>query len=209
MLRRIQLKCSAGTVALVAIVGCSGAAPPATPAAQQTGPQPQSGMSVVTGRAPAGAFIALEPLGEEPPLPSGPVVMDQYSRMFIPEILFVRVGQVVEFRNSEDVDHNIRVLRNPTGTTIMDVSGSQNHVFRHTFERPGTFDVSCDLHPGMRATIVASRTPYVVMADVRGNFTLTDVPDGMYTLRISTPGRDSTQEVAVAGPRTEVTAAAR
>ena len=113
-------------------------------------------------------------------MPEGPALMDQYGRQFVPDLLFVRVGQVVEFRNSEDVDHNIRVLRNPTGTTVMDVSGSQNQVFKHTFDRPGSYDVSCDVHPGMRATIVASRTPYAIGTDDRGTFTLKDVPPGGY-----------------------------
>lgn len=135
--------------------------------------------------------------------------MDQYSRQFVPDLLFARVGQVVEFRNSEDVDHNIRVLRNPTGTTVMDVSGSQNQVFTHTFEQPGSYDVSCDIHPGMRGTIVVSRTPFVTGTDQGGTFTLNNVPAGRYTLKVSVGGRETSQEIEVKGPRTEVTPSAR
>ena len=123
--------------------------------------------------------------------------------------MFARVGQVVEFRNSEDVDHNIRVLRNPTGTTVMDVSGSQNQVFTHTFEQPGSYDVSCDIHPGMRATIVVSRAPFVTGTDERGSFTLNNVPAGRYTLKVTVAGRETTQEIEVKWPRTDVTLSAR
>lgn len=158
----------------------------------------------MAGRAPLGAIVALEPIGVELPPPEGPVVMDQYSRQFIPDLLFARVGQVVEFRNSEDVDHNIRVLRMPTGATVMNESGSQNQVFKHTFDQPGSYEVSCDVHPGMRATIVASRTPFVTGTDQRGVFTLRDVPPGRYTLKVATAGRETTQEIQVAAPRTDV-----
>jgi Copper binding proteins, plastocyanin/azurin family len=143
------------------------------------------------------------------PLPEGPALMDQYGRAFVPDLLFARVGQVVEFRNSEDVDHNVRVLRNPTGTMVMDVSGSQHQVFRHTFDQPGSYDVSCDIHPGMRGTIIVTRTPWASGTDDRGMFTLRDVPPGDYTLRVLAAGRDTTQPVTVRGPRTEVTLAGR
>lgn len=185
---------------------CSGQNQPAsTPRSVPIADDSSAGPAVVTGQAPLGAFVALEPVGRELPLPDGPAIMDQYSRQFIPDLMFVRVGQVVEFRNSEDVDHNIRVLRNPTGVTVMNESGSQNQVFKHTFEQPGSYDVSCDVHPGMRATIVASRTPYVTGTDNRGAFSLKDVPAGRYTIKVTANGRETSQEIQVLAPRTEVT----
>jgi hypothetical protein len=56
----------------------------------------------------------------------------------------------------------------------------------------------------MRATIVASRTPYAIGTDDRGTFTLKDVPPGEYTLRVLVSGRETTQAVSVKGPRTDV-----
>jgi hypothetical protein len=182
---------------------------PASPPTAAARPADLSAPAVVTGRAPIGAVVTLEPIGKELPLPEGPAIMDQYGRAFVPDLLFVRVGQVVEFRNSEDVDHNVRVLRNPTGTTVMDVSGSQHQVFKFTFDQPGSYDVSCDVHPGMRGTIIASRTPWASGTDERGTFTLKDVPPGDYTIRVLAAGRESTQPVTVRGPRTEVTLAGR
>jgi hypothetical protein len=194
---------------------CSGGGQPQAPA--ETSPPAtasaatadSSAPASVTGRAPIGAVVTLEPVGVEPPLPDGPAILDQYNRQFVPDLLFVRVGQVVEFRNSEDVDHNVRVLRNPTGTTVMDVSGSQHQVFTHTFDQPGSYDVSCDVHPGMRGTIIAARTPWASGTDERGTFTLTDVPPGAYTLRVLSAGRETSQPVTVRAPRTEVTPVGR
>jgi len=135
--------------------------------------------------------------------------MDQYGRAFIPDLLVVRVGQVVEFRNSEDVDHNVRVIRNPAGTAVVDVSGPRNQVFRHTFAQPGSYDVSCDIHPGMRATIVAAHTPFVAIADERGDFVLKEIPTGRYALKVSATGRDIVRELEVTAPRTDVSVAVR
>ena len=83
--------------------------------------------------------------------------MDQFSKAFVPETLFVRVGQPVTFKNSEDQLHNVTVVRSRTGARVVNISQSQGDVYEHTFEQPGEYDVSCDVHPGMRATIVASR----------------------------------------------------
>lgn len=156
-----------------------------------------------------GALVMLEPTSGEVPMPDGPAVLDQYGKAFVPDLLFVRVGQPVQFRNSEDVDHNVRVLRNPTGTMVMDESGSQNQVFTHTFDQPGTFEVSCDIHPGMRATIVVSRTPFAVETDARGGFVVERVPAGAFTLKVLAAGRETSQPLTVIAPRTDAGTIAR
>lgn len=131
--------------------------------------------------------------------------MDQYSRQFVPDLLFVRVGQVVEFRNSEDVDHNVQVLRQPTGTTVMNESGSKGQVFKHVFEQPGWFDVVCDVHPGMRGTIVATTTPLAAWAGQDGTFSISNVPQGRYVLKALANGRETSMDISVTAPRTTVT----
>jgi hypothetical protein len=131
--------------------------------------------------------------------------MDQYAKQFLPEVLFVRVGQVVEFRNSDDETHNVQVLRMPTGTTVMNESGSKGQVFRHLFQQPGSFDVNCDIHPGMRATIIATETPFTAVAGPNGTFSIEGVPPGNYVLKMQTPnGRETSQDIAVTTPRTTI-----
>jgi plastocyanin len=182
------------------------------PAAKNAPPAPvasaasnTTATSVVTGQAAPSSIIELEPMGVDLPQPEGPVIMDQYGKAFVPETLHARAGQTVEFRNSEDIDHNIQVLRRPTGTTVMNESGSQGEIFRRTFE-PGVYDVICDVHPGMRGIIIASRSPYVAIADDRGRFELTSIPPGRYTVRVTDRGGVKTQMVDVQAPRTSVPA---
>jgi plastocyanin len=167
--------------------------------------QPSDGPATITGTAAPGVVVMIEPLDTpSPPMPDGPAVMDQYGKQFVPDTLLVRVGQVVEFKNSEDVDHNVQVLRMPTGTTVMNESGSKGQVFRHIFEQPGSYEVNCDIHPGMRATIIAAHTPYAALANQDGSFTINNVPPGKYVLKSTIQGRDVAQEFIAAAPRTTV-----
>lgn len=166
---------------------------------------PNDGPAVVTGTVAAGAIVTLRAAAGEPAAPpAGPAVLDQYSRQFVPDLLFVRVNQTVEFRNSEDVDHNVQVLRQPTGTTVMNESGSNGQVFTHVFAQPGWYDVVCDIHPGMRATIVATASPYAALAGSDGAFAISGVPRGQYTLAVLINGRETTRPVAVNAPAVRV-----
>jgi hypothetical protein len=164
----------------VAAFGCSTAPdqdPEAAASAAAAAPS-------IAGKAPRGTVVTLEPVPpREFPLPDGPAIMDQYAKQFVPDMLFVRVGQPVEFRNSEDAPHNVNVNRIPTGTEIFNVGTApyQKHV--HTFEQPGQYAVACDIHPGMLATVVATTTPYVAITDSAGAFQFGDLPAGDYTLR--------------------------
>ena len=178
-------------------IACSSASESETPATKPASASSATLAPQVTGSAPRGAIVMLEPIAAAP-LPEGHAVMDQFSKEFVPQTLFVRVGQPVTFKNSEDQLHNVTVTRSRTGVRVMNISQNQGDVHSHTFDQPGEYDVMCDVHPGMRATIVASTTPYAAFADDRGTFTFQNVPPGQYRLRISADGRDTERMVEVA-----------
>jgi plastocyanin len=167
--------------AVLLLIGCSREIPPAP---QATAPAAVIGSPAVEGRAPVGSVITLEPTGAAAPLPPGPAVLDQISKSFVPEVLIVRVGQIVEFRNSEDIDHNVAVIRSPAGTRIFDTSTPAFQKYEHTFDRTGRYEVSCDVHPGMRATIFATAAPYSTIVDSSRQFKFADLPPGPYRLAL-------------------------
>ena len=181
-------------LSIVVVAGCSRSAEPPPAAATQAAPT----AGHVTGRAPASALVMLEPAAGAAPLPGGNAVLDQFSKAFVPETLFVRVGQPVTFKNSEDQLHNVTVVRSRTGTGVFNISQNQGDVYSHTFEQVGEYEVTCDVHPGMRGTIVATTTPHAAYADPRGTFTFENVAPGRYRLRISAAGRDTERLVDVA-----------
>jgi heme/copper-type cytochrome/quinol oxidase subunit 2 len=137
-------------------------------------------------------------------MPPGGAVMDQFSKAFVPETLFVRAGQPVTFKNSEDQLHNVTVVRTRTGSSVFVISQNQGDVHTHTFEQAGEYDVTCDVHPGMRATIVATTTPYAMYADARGAFAFRGIPPGRYTLRAAAHGQEFARAIDVAGARMDV-----
>ena len=137
-------------------------------------------------------------------MPEGNAVLDQFSKAFVPETLFVRVGQPVVFKNSEDQLHNVTVVRSRTGTGVFNISQNQGDVHTHTFEQAGEYEVTCDVHPGMRATIVASTTPFAVYADARGAFSFPNITPGSYRLKVSAGGRETERAVEVTGAQMDL-----
>jgi plastocyanin len=210
-LRAILVHCRGVRTALIFLIlagfgfhaGCS--APPSPPAAGPSKAAPGNGLALVAGRAPVGALVMLEPAAGAVPMPEGNAVLDQFSKAFVPDTLFVRVGQPVTIKNSEDQLHNITVVRSRTGRGVLNISQSQGEVHNHTFDQTGEYDVSCDVHPGMKATIVATTTPYATYVEANGTFSIANVPAGEYRLRISDDGKESERRVTVSGARVDIT----
>jgi plastocyanin len=188
---------------LVVAPACSGPVGAPAPAAETPPSAVVSSGTQVSGRAPAGALVTLEPTAPQP-LPEGNAVLDQFSKAFVPETLFVRVGQPVTFKNSEDQLHNVTVVRARTGSAVFNISQNQGDVHTHTFEQAGEYDVTCDVHPGMRATIVASATPFAVYADGRGAFSFQNITPGAYRLKVSADGRAAERVVNVGGAQMDL-----
>jgi hypothetical protein len=190
--------------AVLAVAGCSAPADDAARADRAPAATPST--PAIVGKAPRGAIVSLVPHPPvEMPLPEGPAIMDQYAKQFVPDMLLVRVGQQVEFRNSEDSPHNVNVQRIPTGAEIFNVATAPYQKYVHTFEQSGQYFVACDIHPGMTATVVATATPYVAIADDSGSFSWPDVPAGDYMLSWVLSGKTGEKKVSVAAGRTELT----
>ncbi len=164
----------------------------------------------VTGRAPAAiggynSIVILEP--DEPmelPRPADPPRMDQAGMAFYPKILIGRVGQPVQFKNSEDVLHNVRVFDGTTRRAAFNVATPIDGIYEHVFDKEGIYPVSCDVHPAMAATVLVVSTPFATVTDREGAFAFSDVPPGTYTLRIRNDGRWMEREVEVGSESTEI-----
>jgi hypothetical protein len=100
--------------------------------------------------------------------------------------------------------HNIRVREEATREGTFNVAIPTGETYEFTFERDGFYDVGCDIHPGMTATIIATATPYTAIPDAQGQFTMSDVPPGTYTATVHSGGSRSQHAVKVSGARTEV-----
>jgi plastocyanin len=166
--------------------GSSDAPAPAESGAATPAATADAGVQTVTGQAPAAggnfpAIVVLEPIGADPAPPqAAPPVMDQVQQTFIPSVLLVRTGQPVEFKNNDDVLHNVRVREDATRESTFNVAIPTGETYTHTFIRDGFYDVGCDIHPGMSAQVLASASPYVAVAAPSGAFSIANVPNGPY-----------------------------
>src|SRR5215204_2133019 len=154
----MKSRAAAGLISLAFVTSCAGAPPAPPPAA------PAATTSEVTGIAPKNAIVTLLPANQPVDAPTEPAVMDQYAKQFVPGVLIVRVGQPVEFRNSEDMPHNVAVSRSDTGTAIFNTGTEPHQKYVHGFDRLGQYDVKCDIHEGMEATVIVARGPMTIVA---------------------------------------------
>ena len=138
-------------------------------------------------------------------LPAGESFIDQSGQMFEPGAVAAQTGQTIQFRSSEDILHNVRVIRSDDKTPIFNVATPPWGAYTHTFDEPGTYDVTCDIHTAMRATILVAATPYVTIADENGRFSFVDVVPGSYTLIGFSGPHEVRRTVQISGTRAEVT----
>ena len=201
---------------LIAVCAAAGAcskpeAPPAPVASAP--PPPAAASSAAASGSVAGsvhttgtAVVVLEPKSARAFAPPGEKpVMDQAGLTFGPELLLVRTGYPVEFRNSDDTLHNVRVSHEETRASAFNVAIPTGGSYTYTFERDGFYRVGCDIHPAMAASVFAASSPFTTLAAADGSFTFADVPPGAWTVTVYADGKKLHQDVAVTGGVTAVT----
>ena len=84
-------------------------------------------------------------------VPEGAPFIDQDGLDFSPGELTVAAGEKVYFKNSESAIHTVTIEdENVSGTMERD------DIFAWQPPGPGEFEVTCDFHPQMRATITVN-----------------------------------------------------
>lgn len=108
--------------------------------------------------------------------------MDQTQCVFIPHVVVVPVGGIVEFLNSDRLLHNLHSVSkdNPTFNRAQPSARTIPIVF----SKPEIVRVDCDLHAWMRAWVVVAEHPFYAVTNERGEFVFEGLPPGKYTLRI-------------------------
>jgi len=186
-------------LSLMAALACGSSSSntaPAAPAATVTS-------SEISGTVPRNAIVTLLPASGAPPMPTEAALMDQISKQFIPNVLIVRQGQPVNFHNGEDMPHNVTVTRRTSGAEVFNVSTERSQTYTHTFDRLGQYDVKCDIHEAMEATVIVARGPMTTVAGNDGAFSFQNVPLGAYTASVTFEGQTVEQPLEVKAARTE------
>lgn len=120
--------------------------------------------------------------GYAPDPPAEAVTLKQSGCQFQPHVLGVRVGQNVEFVNSDATVHSVHATgdANPE-FTLGRVTPGQKSV--RYFSTPEVMvRITCDVHDWMSAYLGVLDHPYFAVTTARGSFDLKGLPAGRYTV---------------------------
>jgi plastocyanin len=132
----------------------------------------------------SGVVVWLDSAPAVPTLPASAhhAEMIQKDKTFLPHVLAVTVGTVVDFPNYDPIFHN--AFSNFDGQ-VFDIGLYPPGTSRSMpFRREGIVRVFCNIHPTMSAVIVVLRSPYFAVSNKSGVFQISDVPAGSYRLHV-------------------------
>jgi plastocyanin len=108
------------------------------------------------------------------------VSMRQEHETFIPHVLAIRAGTVVEFPNFDPVYHNVFSLSKPKPFDLGRYGTGRSKSVR--FDDPGIVRVFCDIHSHMSAFILVFAHRFYAVTDEQGRYRIDRVPPGTYTV---------------------------
>ena len=116
--------------------------------------------------------------------PADPVTIDQRRCIYAPRVVGARVGQTLEFRNSDETLHNVHSLsiKDNDFNVGQPVKGA---VYRFQLKREEVMlHVKCDVHRWMTTYIGVVNHPYFAVSNEGGAFTIAGVPAGTHTIQV-------------------------
>ena len=152
--------------------------PVAQGAAEKTG-SIEAKLDSPYARRSEGVIFIKEAKGEFKPPKENPV-MDQRKLIFIPHVMPILVGTMVDFPNNDVVRHNVFAPKSSVeqfnlGTYAMGVRK------RRTFNKVGVVKLLCNVHAEMSAFIIVCQNPYFAVTDKKtSSGTIENVPPGDY-----------------------------
>ena len=104
----------------------------------------------------------------------------QKGLQFVPKVLVVLKGDLIQFKNEDKDEH---------GVFSRDVPAFQRERSREgvtgkpvPFTVTGAVRIQCDIHEWMRADVLVVDNPFFTLADADGSWRIPDLPAGKYTL---------------------------
>src|SRR5687767_3403445 len=121
--------------------------------------------------APAAALEARDP---------GRARMDQRNETFLPHVLAVDAGTLVDFPNNDSIYHNVFSLSKARRFDLGRYAQGRSKSVR--FDRPGIVRVFCDIHSHMSAFLIVFNHRYFDTTDAEGRYRIDGIPPGIYSV---------------------------
>jgi plastocyanin len=106
--------------------------------------------------------------------------MDQRNETFVPHLLTVATGTVVDFPNNDSTYHNVFSLSKAKRFDLGRYARGHSKSVR--FDTPGIVRVFCDIHSHMSAFVLVFNHPYYATTDADGRYRIGSVPPGTYNV---------------------------
>jgi plastocyanin len=138
------------------------------------------------GKPLTGAVITAE--SDSPPsTPAAPLkaIMDQVNLAFVPDVLVVPVHSTVQFPNSDAVSHQVYSFSPARQFQLPLYRGKPYPPVQ--FDQAGIVTLGCNIHDNMLGYIVVTAAPFFGRANEHGEWSLADLPDGRYRVRVWHP----------------------
>lgn len=112
------------------------------------------------------------------------VVLDNKDCRFEPHVTFVQAGQDFVVKNSDPVGHNsnIATLKNSPSNNLIPAGGEATVTFKAAEAIPA--QVTCNIHPWMKAWLVVRDNPYAAVSGPDGSFEIANLPVGEVELQL-------------------------
>lgn len=127
-------------------------------------------------------YLEEAPRGAFEDLAGGRARINQINEQFVPRVLAITTGTIVDFPNSDRIYHNVFSLSKPRTFDLGRYAQGRSRAVR--FDRPGIVRVFCDIHSHMSAWILVFNHPFFATTDEDGRYAIPNVPSGVYSLAV-------------------------
>ena len=151
-------------------------------------PQPRPGMSALGAdmaympaeRRQAVVYLETAPQTPGETLTPGHGAVKQQGEMFVPHVLAVVVGSVVDFPNADPFFHNVFSFSKPRRFDLGRYPKGNSRSVR--FDSPGVVQLFCDIHSHMSAFILVFAHRFFAVTDDQGRYQIEGIPPGRYVV---------------------------
>ncbi len=118
------------------------------------------------------------------PMPAAAVQIDQRGCVYVPHVVGVRVGQDVEFLNSDPTNHNIHPMPRANREWNESQPPLGEKKVKQFSKQEVMVPIKCNVHPWMKVWIGVVDHPFFAVTGDDGSFTLKGLPPGEYTVEV-------------------------
>ena len=169
-------------------------------------PEPRPGMTrlgadmayMPADRRQAVVYLVKAPTTPSETLVPQHAVIKQQGETFVPHVLAVVAGSVVDFPNADPFFHNVFSLSKTRRFDLGRYPKGNSRSVR--FDSPGVVQVFCDIHSHMSAFILVFDHRFFAVTDDQGRYVIEGVPPGRFAVAAWYEGRVRASSEVVVPP---------